>query len=179
LPYNLNMSHFFIQLEKKVSPWLALVVWPLLFILVLCSEGLWKYNFTGLLTDSPHHVLYRIAFACILAWLVRTLYRLSFAHARKVLFAFAFTAILALFTPYLHGQDFITNLHLAFSFAAFLFFNGCFLSLLQYRRNLLLFYFCLLLTCILLVITAGAVTGIAELIYAVCTSILLGILLIQ
>lgn len=172
------MSKKFFQLEKYVRLFCGYLLFPFLLTFGLWKAGFTDYNITGLLNLSHMSIATRTIAVCMLVWILRTLYIISQQQLmikekmQRYIFLFAICALLAIFIPYIVGTIYST-LHLLFSYVSFFLFNLILFYLLKPYSICWQIYLCVILFAILLCFTAGQITGLSELIYAITVSVLL------
>ena len=156
------------------------VVIPASHILLCVCSGSYYDNFTGLRTDSVFGIWFYITAICTAAYLFYALHTLGRQTIRKnELPILLLIMTVSLFMPYRSAGDLVSNIHIILAYAAFLYMNILLARIVDFNRRIISIYVCLLIPCILLIITAMSITGLSETIYVCGVSIILTQLLVK
>lgn len=171
------MRHFSSQLKKRIVLITGCVVIPLLLILPLLILGMDQYNITGLLNRKGSTIWFHLLAILLLIWTDLLLSRMQRQQRMngKTLIPLNILILIALFIPYREGSSLFNTLHIFFAYSAFVFFTCFFAYLIHIRQKFLTIFIMIVILCLFLCFTAGKVTGLAEVLFASTTSILLAL----
>ena len=153
--------------------------------LILCSTLLWigfsERNLSGLLSEPSFFPFVHIAFFMMLGWLLLMLYIIS-GRQRKIHAELILLAVLisgALCIGYKPDSPAMQSVHLILSYGAFAYMNLLFYRTCGFyvrERNI---YLSVCFCALLISFTAGVVSGISEVLYGSCCSILLTLIALK
>ena len=153
----------------------GLVVLPIIAAVPLLLCGVTKYNYTGILNlpgVRPWAVGLGLFYGLMIFLLLEDL------HHAKTNVAYIVLWVLGILTPYTKGSV-VGQFHLLFGTVGTIVLQLCLLPLWHMDKTITRMYACTCLLAIMIVITFCAVTGLAEIAYAVPLPILLTLLKIK
>ena len=159
-------------MENKFLKFCGMFVLPLIAAVPLLLFGITKYNYTGILNITglrPYAIAGGLFYGLILFLLLQKI------HPAKVNKRFLFFWFLGIITPYAKGS-LLGQCHLLFALVGTIILQFCIYPLWYKNHTITQCYFASCFLTFLIIITSNAITGPAELAYAVPLPILLSLL---
>ncbi|MCF0114811.1 MAG: hypothetical protein HUJ56_05610 [Erysipelotrichaceae bacterium] len=165
-----------LKLEKVFVVVLCFILIPVLSIYLGLQGDLIMVNYSVLMYQKDTMVLGLVWSLLASFGLNYTLVRIGNLDKRRGLLIAMFMFMSTRF-PYIEEHLFFNVVHVAWGYMSVAIFNiHLYLAYRNYRDDILLKgYVLLVVTCALLIVTYGGITGLVELIYTSCVAILIGI----
>ena len=146
---------------------------PILLFLLLYLSGSFHDNYTGLLQNENWRILFSVFSIFCLGFALFLLHRIDESIHTRHLIILSVLILAAIVIPYSSHESILSSLHILAAYAAFLYFNWLLFRILIYHARLRSIYTAMLFLCALLCFSASSITGLAEMLYGACTSIVL------
>lgn len=148
------------------------IVIPLLFILTGIFSTKIHMNITGLLNHGKYQIYAYFICLLLFLWMNDVLHGI-YGSFKKELWILDLLIVCALFIPYIKDNPWISFLHVASAYIAFVIFSIMILRLCFNHKYLNMLYIAGIVTAFLLAMTAGGITALSECIIAIDASIVL------
>lgn len=148
------------------------IVIPLLFIITCIFSTKMHMNITGMLNNKKYQIYAYIICILLFLWMNYVLLGL-YGSFKKKIWILDILILCALFIPYIQKNPFISFLHVASAYAAFVIFSIMIARLCFNHKYLNMLYIACIVTAFLLAMTAGGITALSECIIAIDASIIL------
>lgn len=160
------------QTMKRFIEITGYIVIPVLFILTGIFSTQKHMNITGLLNNGKYQIYAYFTCLLLFIWMNYVLHEI-YRSLKKELWILNLLIVCALFIPYIKDNPWISFLHVASAYMAFVIFSIMILHLCFNHKHLNMLYIAGIVTAFLSAMTAGGITALSECIIAIDASIVL------